>query len=64
MYCVHDTRIEKDFEKMVLNLGQIATALTHTTELHVIAALMHDLEVLAEPNDPQEQQGASNERSI
>ena len=48
--CAGDARIWKDFEKMVLNQEWIDANLSHTTEPHVVAALMHDRDRLTEPN--------------
>lgn len=47
--CAGDARIWKDFEKMVLNQEWIDANLSHTTEPHVVAALMHDRDRLTEP---------------
>lgn len=48
--CAGDTRIWKDFDKMVLNQEWIDAALSHATEPHVEAALMHDRDRLTQPN--------------
>jgi Fe-S-cluster containining protein len=48
--CAGDARIWKDFDKMVLNQEWIDANLSHTTEPHVAAALMHDRDRLTKPN--------------
>ncbi len=48
--CAGDTRIWKDFDKMVLNQEWIDANLSRTTEPHVVAALMHDGDCLTQPN--------------